>query len=295
MRDMGRRRAVRGAALAPGALAGAVSILIAAGPARAVVEVDHQPGADGCTEAATYFPEDEGPEATRARLRCRSEAFARQLEEGRQRKEAEADNQRERNLQTWMKKQEIPVRLMRRNAIDLYGSGGLTSYGVAGGWLLLPGLEAELWIGRRNVSAWITTGYFQDSRTCAGGRFKWMVRSKGNLTPFLSGGAADCWANVSYEPINFGGQTFPGGPVQPAVVGGLGTAAAQLVTASAGLAWMEKSGLRASLEYGYTYAFYSQTTLDDAAKTQDPNMRTAWSQRLESDRGGLRLQVGYAF
>ena len=286
---MGRRRAVRSAALASGALSGAVWILVATGPARAVVEVDHQPGADGCTEAATYFPEDESPEATRARLRCRSEAFARQLEEGRQRKEAEADNQRERNLQTWMKKQEIPVRVMRRNAIDLYGSGGLTSYGVAGGWLLLPVLEAELWIGRRNVSQVIATGFFQDSRTCAGGRFKWLVRSQGNLTPFLSGGGADCWANVSYEPYNFG---VPG---QPAITGGLGTAAAHLVTASAGVTWMDKSGIRASLEYGYTYAFYTQTTLDDVAKTQDSNMRTAWATRLESDRGGLRLQVGYAF
>jgi hypothetical protein len=78
-------------------------------------------------------------------------------------------------------------------------------------------------------------------------------------------------------------------------MGGLGTAAAHLVTASAGLAWMEKSGLRVSFEYVYTYAFYSQATLDDAAKTEDPNMRTAWSDRLESDRGGIRVQVGYGF
>lgn len=271
----------------------ALPVVVATSQARAAVEVDHQGSDDGCAEAATYFPEDESPEATRSRLRCRSETFSRQLEEDRQRREAEAENQREKNLQTWMKTQEIPVRVMRRNAVDLYGSGGLTSYGVAVGWLLLPVLEAELWIGRRNVSQWISTGYFQDSRTCAGGRFKWMIRSHGNLTPFASIGAADCWANVSYEPYNFGGPTLDGAAL-PAT-GGLGTAAAHLATASAGLTWMEKSGLRASLEYLYTYAFYDQATLDDPARTQDPNLRTAWSERLESDRGGFRLQVGYGF
>ena len=286
---MGSYRLIRRLAPATGALA----MVVATGQARAVVDVDHQPGEDSCTEADTYFPEDESPEATRARLRCRSETFARQLEEGRQRREAEADNQREKNLQAWMKKQEIPVRVMRRNAIDLYGSGGLTSYGVAGGWVLLPMLEAELWIGRRNVSQWISTGYFQDSRTCAGARFKWLMRSRGNLTPFASAGAADCWANVSYEPYNFGVPTRDGAP--PPATGGLGTAAAHVATASGGLAWMEKSGIRASLEYVYSYAFYTQTTLDDMARTQDASMRAAWGQRLESDRGGLRLQVGYAF
>jgi hypothetical protein len=288
---MASRGAVRSAALA----AGALSVVVGARPVRAVVEVDHQAGADGCAEAATYFPEDESPEATRARLRCRSEAFARQMDEGRQRKEAEAEDQREKNLQAWMKKEEIPVRVMRRNAIDLYGSGGLTSFGIAGGWLILPTLEGELWIGRRNVSQGISSGYLQDSRTCAGARFKWLVRSKGNLTPFVSAGAADCWANVSYQPYNFAAQTSPGGLIQPTIMGGLGTAAAHLVTASAGLTWMEKSGIRASLEYLYAYAFYTQTTLEDDAHTQDASMRAAWGERLTSDRGGIRLQVGYAF
>ena len=267
---MGGCRGIRWLTPATGALA----MVVATGQARAVVDVDHQPGADGCAEADTYFPEDESPEATRARLRCRSETFARQLEEGRQRREADAEDQREKNLQAWMKKQEIPVRVMRRNAVDLYASGGLTSYGVAGGWVLLPVLEAELWIGRRNVSQWVMTGYFQDSHE-----------------PFEPG-AGDCWANVSFEPFNF--QPVQNG-AQPALTGGLGTAAAHVVTASGGVAWMEKSGIRASLEYVYGYAFYSQTTLDDAARTQDANMRAAWGQRLESDRGGFRLQVGYAF
>jgi hypothetical protein len=285
---MGRSRVVRWFALVTVAL----STVVATRQAHAVVDVDHQPGTDdGCAEAGTYFPEDESPQATRARLRCRSETFARQLEEDRQRKEAEAENQRENNLQTWMKKQEIPVRVMRRNAIDLYASGGLTSYGVAGGWVLLPVVEAELWIGRRNVSQWISSGYFQDSRTCAGARFKWLMRTRGNLTPFASIGAADCWANVSFEPYNFGG---PFDAPQPAT-GGLGTAAAHLATASGGVAWMEKSGIRASLEYVYSYAFYNQVTLDDAGRTEDPNMRAAWGERLDSDRGGFRLQVGYAF
>ena len=282
----------RGRALGMAALLAALPLVVASSPARAAVEVDHQGSDDGCAEADTYFPEDESPEATRARLRCRSETFARQLEEDRQRKEAEAENQRDKNLQTWMKKQEIPVRVMRRNSVDLYGGGGLTSYGIAVGWLLLPVLEAELWIGRRNVSQWISTGYFQDSRTCAGGRFKWLVRSRGNLTPFASIGAADCWANISFEPYNFG---VPQDGSAPPPTGGLGTAAAHLATASAGLTWMEKSGLRASLEYVYTYAFYDQTTLDDAARTQDAGMRAAWGQRLESDRGGVRVQVGYGF
>jgi hypothetical protein len=278
--------------------AGSMSILLAAGDARATLSYEHQPAVDGCTEAATYFPEDDSPEARRARIRCRRETFAQRLEDEREQDEAVRDQEIDKNVESWLNKQEIPVRVMRRNSVDLFGSGGLASYGVAVGWLLFPALEAEVWLGRRNVAASFfnatMAGYMQDSRTCVGGRFKWMMRSRGNLTPFASIGAADCWANVRYDPYN-SGPIFPGDNNPQPQNSAAGTAAAHVATGSVGLAWMEKSGLRASLEYMLDYAFYSQATLDDQARTQDANLHAAWDERLSGDRKGFRIQVGYAF
>jgi hypothetical protein len=285
-----------GLAARAGALATILVLAAGGGGARAALSVQYEPGVDGCTQAGSFSAEDQSEEAQRARLRCRNEQFARQLEDERQRQEAQRDQNSEQNLEAWMTKQDIPVRVMHRNAIDLYAGGGLTSYGITGSWLLLPPLEAEVWFGRRNVSEPISTGYLQDSRSCIGGRFKWLVRDHGNLTPLASAGLAECWANVAYDPYNF----FVTGPTflsngQPAPSSAAGTAAAHVVTATAGLTWMDKSGLRASVEYLFAYAFYTQGTLNDAARTQDSNLRGAWEQRLTSDRSGVRLQVGYAF
>ncbi len=61
------------------------------------------------------------------------------------------------------------------------------------------------------------------------------------------------------------------------------------------MTWTDKSGLHASVEYIFTYAFYTQATLNDATHTEDPNLTTAWSDRLATERNGFRVQVGYAF
>ena len=270
-------------------------LLLAAPPlarhARAEVSVQHQPGVDGCAEAGTYFPEDMGIQAQRARRRCRLETFESKLQDYQAQHEARSEREQEQNIETWMAKQEIPNRLLHRNSIDLLTGSGLTSYGLAVGGLFLPWLEAELWVGRRSRSAGTDSGALWDSRTCLGGRFKWLMRSRGNLTPVTSLGAAGCSANVHYDPyyINIRSQ----GDTPPS--SSSGDAAAHLVTGTAGLAWMEKSGFRASLEYLYSYAFYTQATLTDDMRTEDANLRALWESRLTSNRQGIRLQVGYAF
>ncbi len=268
-----------------------LTLVLAPGSAGAVTSLEHEPGGDSCAQAGTYFPEDQSDEAQRARLGCRRELFARQLEQDRERQEAATEDRREQNLEAWMRKQDVPVRAFRRNAVDFFGSGGLMSYGIASTWLLLPELDAELWWGRRNTSGYQAMGNFQDSRSCIGARLKWLMRSKGNLTPLASLGAADCWANVALE--SFGFSNGPGDFVPPS--NAIGTATAHVATATLGLTWMHSSGLRASFEYLYSYAFYTQATDNDEARTLDAGLRAYWEQRLTSDRGGVRLQVGYAF
>jgi hypothetical protein len=272
-----------------------VGALLVARRAPAALTIEHQPGGDGCAEAATYFPEDSSALAQRARRRCRLEIFERQLEEKRLRSDALADQRRDRVVEKWMEAQEIPNRVVRRNFVDLFAAGGLTSYGLAVGGVFLPWLEGELWGGRRSVAESLSngTGYLWDSRTCLGGRLKWLMRGRGNVTPFTSLGAAGCSAHVQFNPY-VSAVAFPGGdPTNVSTSDGDGSA--HLATASAGLTWTEKSGFRASLEYAFAYAFYTQATLNDKTRTEDVNLRTAWESRLTTDRAGVRLQVGYAF
>jgi hypothetical protein len=265
------------------------ALLVAAHPARAELTIDHEPGGGGCDEAATYFPEDQSHAAIHARQRCRLETFEQRMQNERLQKEIQAENERDKLVQSWLDKQEIPVRVFKRVSIDGYLGGGITTYGLAGGVVMLPWLEAELSIGRRDVDGQLSAGYFQDSRTCWGGRFKFDLRSRGNLTPFISSGVFFCNANVALN--SFGGlNSGLGGPTN-----GNGTANAHLIGAGAGMSYMDKSGLHASLEYIFTYAFYTQATLSDTAHTEDPNLTSAWSDRLGSEQNGFRVQVGYAF
>jgi hypothetical protein len=273
------------------ALAAGAQMVVAARPARAELTIDHEPGGGGCEEAATYFPEDQSRAAVHARQRCRLETFEQRLQNDRLQKEIQAENERDKLVQSWLDKQEIPVRVFKRVSLDGYLGGGITTYGLAVGAVMLPWLEAELSIGRRDVDGLVSAGYFQDSRTCWGGRFKFDLRSRGNLTPFISSGVFFCNANVALN--SFGGIAPGGGSISP--TNGNGTANAHLVGAGAGMAYMDKTGLHASVEYIFTYAFYTQATLGDTAHTEDPNLTSAWSDRLGTEQNGFRVQVGYAF
>lgn len=275
-------------------LAASAALLMAAAPARAELTVDHEPGAGGCVEAASYFPEDQSRDATRARQRCRLELFEERMENDRVQKEIQAEKDRDKMVQTWMDKENIPARVFRRIWLDGYLGGGVTTYGLAAGVVMLPWLEAELSLGRRDLDGYInnSTAFFQDSRTCWGGRFKGLMRGRGNVTPFVSAGVFFCDANAALTSYS---TTFtvagPTGPTGPSA----GSAGAHLLGAGAGVSWTDNSGLHASLEYIFTYAFYSQAVLNDMNHTEDPNLTTAWSDRLATERNGFRVQVGYAF
>ncbi len=291
MMRVSRRIHGRGHALAALGLAASAVLLVAASPARAELTIDHDPGSGGCVEAAGYFPEDQSREATRARQRCRLELFDERMENDRTQKEGQSEKDRDKIVQSWMDKQNIPARVFRRIWLDGYLGGGVTTYGLAAGVVILPWLEAELSLGRRDLDGFInnSAAFFQDSRTCWGGRFKGLMRGRGNVTPFVSAGVFFCDANTALTSYT---TTFTGaGPGGPSS----GSAAAHLVGAGGGVTWTDNSGLHASLEYIFTYAFYSQAVLNDMNHTEDPNLTTAWSDRLATERNGFRVQVGYAF
>jgi hypothetical protein len=270
-------------------------VLLSAGGATAGLTIEREAGMDGCTAAGLYFPEDESEPARRARIRCRLETFQDKLAHEQAESEAERERHQQQATEAWMQKQEIPVRLMRPNSLDLFAGGGLTSYGLTLGGLLLPWLEAEAWVGWRSASGFVLSGTLDDSRRCLGGRFKWLMMARGNVTTFVSGGAASCSAKLQINSGAFSpGLIVPGGPA-PMGSSPNGEGSAHVVTGTAGVAWMEKSGLRVSLEYVFAYAFYTQATLDDPARPEDETMRSMWTQRLTDDRNGARLQVGYAF
>ena len=188
--------------------------------------------------------------------------------------------------------------MFRRIWVDGYLGGGVTTYGLAAGAVILPWLEAELSLGRRDLNGMIdlnnNSAYFQDSRTCWGGRFKGLMRSRGNVTPFISAGVFFCDANAALTVYGPNILT-PGGSTNIAPGTSNGSAGAHLVGAGAGVSWTDNSGLHASLEYLFTYAFYAQAVLADMNHTEDTNLTTAWSDRLGTERNGFRVQVGYAF
>lgn len=291
MRESRRRRG-RGRAPAALGLAASAVVLAAAPPALAELTIDHEPGAGGCVEAAGYFPEDQSREATRARQRCRLELFDERMEHDRTQKDIQSEKDRDKMVQSWMDNQNIPARVFRRIWLDGYLGGGVTTYGLAGGVVILPWLEAELSLGRRDLDGYINNGtaYFQDSRTCWGARFKGLMRGRGNVTPFASAGVFFCDANAALTSYSFLG-IGPTGPNGPSA----GSAQAHLIGAGVGLTWTDGSGLHASLEYIFTYAFYTQAVLNDMNHTEDANLTTAWSDRLATERNGFRVQVGYAF
>jgi hypothetical protein len=257
------------------------------GVASAKLTMNRVPGLDPCAEAATYDDEDQSPPAERARRRCRLDEFDRELAEERRRATAEREQAQERAVQAWIAREEIPLRVIRRNAVDGFLSGGLTSYGLAVSGVFLPALEAELWAGWRTRDEIVVSPDFQivtplrDERTCLGGRAKWLLTDRRNLTPFLSAGVAGCRSNINAYVTEAAAGTAGG--------------KAHAVTAGGGVAFMAKSGFRVSAEYFYGRAFYAQVSQRDPMRTHNPQILQVWKQTLTNDRHGVRLQVGYAF
>jgi hypothetical protein len=268
----------------------AVPLLLAARTAGATLSAERVPDVDPCVLADSYFPEDQSPEAARARRRCRMAKLERAQAEQEAWAET-ADRQRqERALAAWTQKAGIPNRVMRRNSIDGLVGSGIVSYGVAVGGIIVPSLEAELWLGRATdpqVITYTDNPGVGNKRNCLGGRAKWLMLDY-NVTPFFGIGVAGCLATLDppyrIDP-NSGNLISTSG----------GSGAAHFVTGSVGLTWTEKSGFRLSAEYIFSYAFYTQAQDSAPPQTQDEILRQAWETQLAGTRHGIRLQVGYAF
>jgi len=274
---MTRARLVVVAAL----LAGAT--LLPSRRAAAVLSMERVPELPPCADAASYPEGDDSPAAEHARRRCRLEQLEQRKNYERQWAAWVAWNQQKQTTQAWMDRVGIPARVTRRYAVDGFLATGFSHYGVTVAGILLPSLEAEVWLGFGNAENASNVGDLHDDRRCLGGRLKWLPIERGNLTPFFAGGAAGCTATLQF--ISFTGQ---GG-------GSDGSGVTHALTASLGATWTTTMGLRFSLEYIFAWAFYVQASDNTGAHPHDPMMQAAFENTLASDRHGVRFQVGYAF
>lgn len=265
--------------------------------AHAELSMERFPGVTACEEAASYDERDTSLAAERARRRCRLEQFDARYAERRAETAAREETARVRRVEKWTTDTSIPAR-GRPLAVDGYVAGGLSNYGLAVSWLLLPQLEIEGWFGSHsslNTNDYsydnnaTTSSYLSSSPSSKGVRGKWLLFRTGNFTPYLGLGGAFCNSKV-----DGGNYTYSfNGLSQSSTFGG--HAKAHLITVSLGLTLTMEIGLRFSLEYLYASAIYTSASNDGFDAPHDEAMRAAWASQLSGIAGGLRFQAGYAF
>jgi hypothetical protein len=241
---------------------------------------------DACRQAATYDVDDESAPAMRARRACHLQRFEQRLAAERQQRVAAGERKRVEAVQAWLEAHE-PTRVLRPIAVGLFLGSGLASYGIEGSWTVMRRVTVDGWFGGHNTtfSDYVSSsGNASYTRKCLGVGARWFFTDL-DFSPYLGVGfattSADLQANF-YDMTNGNLSALTG------------SASAHVLSGSVGLefAWQ---GLRASLEYAYAYAFYTQANKDDMIKTPDDQLRRIWQDSLDSDRSGIRFLVGYAF
>jgi hypothetical protein len=238
---------------------------------------------DPCLDASTFDQEDQSREAQHARRACRLQRLTERLAAERRARLLATEQRHVAEVQNWVETS-LPSRVSRPLSVALFAGTGLSSYGVALDWAVLSRLELGVWLGGRGISKdqnVSSTGQANYNRAVvgAGGRFYF---SPGEFSPFVGGGFAI--ARTDMQAIF---NSNPSALVE-------GTARAHFLTAAAGLE-LARRALRISLEYFFSYAFYTQANDNDPLLTEDVNLRRVWQDSLDGDRHGLRIQVGYAF
>ena len=263
----------------------AAAVVLARAEARAQSFIERVDD-DACAQAAAYDPDDQGALAQRARRACRLQRFEQRLAAERRQRLAVAEQKRVEKAEAWLEQHE-PTRVVRPIAVGLFVGSGLASYGIDGSWTVLRRLAIDAWVGGHNTDwsdAISSSGNASFLRRSLGLGARWYFNDL-DLSPFAGASFATTSANMQatfFDPSN-GTNNFL-----------TGNASAHLVSGSAGLE-LAYQGLRASLEYVYSYAFYTQANKDDMIKTPDDQLRRIWQDSLDSDRNGVRLLVGYAF
>lgn len=256
------------------------AVVLSPGAARSQ-SIDYQVGMTACEEAARYDAArlgdgpDVPPAARRARARCRLETFRARLATERAVAAADREAERQARFDEWVDKH-LPPRARRTIAADGFYGFGPATQGVAVGWTPTLSLDLEGWLGWKAGTATVADNDVADDRKTAGIRAKWMALPS-YATPFVAFGVARTWGGVGY-----GSSSDADGN-------------AHLLTGSIGVSLTSEGGLRLGVEYMFGWTFYSVVQTRDDQRTPDEGLRALWQRRLDEERHGARIEVGYAF
>jgi opacity protein-like surface antigen len=242
---------------------------------------------DACEEARRYPRADDSPAAQHARRACRLQRFEVRLREERQQEVAAQVDQRNARVEKWLETTQS-ARVVHPLAVEGLMGSGLARYGLAVSYMLLRQLELAALIGWRSVG-------YEDADTTGSG-----VAEYGNRTlaatgrwyaadrpfsPFVGAGLGLTTADL--KVFWYGRDGSPPGDF-------IGAARGHSMTAHAGVQLATRN-VRFSLEYVFTYVFFTGANLDDMDKTPNEQMRAVWKETLDEHRHGVQLRVGYAF
>ena len=273
---------IRGALLAAFSVVVILEAVGAAG-ARAQSLVDERPE-DPCEAARGLDIADTTPAAEGVRRSCRLERFQDRLATDRSQQVVVEEQTREARIQEWIDATQ-PWRVTRPLTFEGFFGSGLASYGIGFSWDFLRHAALGAWLGWRPISCQDSNGSSTSScgRTAYGLRVRWYLTAH-DFTPFVDTGLSFMSSNLALCTSAYCGDANHIA----------GTGRANSVNVGAGLAFGFRS-LRVSIEYVFEYAFYTGASLNDEKKTPSPELDTALSSSLRTDRNGVRFELGYAF
>jgi opacity protein-like surface antigen len=242
---------------------------------------------DACEEAHRYPRADDSPAAQHARRACRLQRFEVRLREERREEVAAQVDQRNARVERWLETTQS-ARVVHPLAVEGLMGTGLARYGLAVSYMLLRQLELAALIGWRSVETGdadpTASGAAQYGNRTLAFTGRWYAADR-PFTPFVGAGIGLTTADLTV--FWYGRDGSPAGDL-------IGAARGHSMTAHAGVQLATRN-LRFSLEYVFSYVFFTGANLDDMDKTPSEQMRTVWQETLDEHRHGLQVRVGYAF
>jgi hypothetical protein len=269
-------------------LATTLVTILALGPAaRGQSFVQQVVSEDACVNARRFEHTDESPAAQHARRACRLQLFEARLHDERQQQVAAQVDQRNARVEKWFENTQ-PARVVHPLALEGFTGTGVARYGLALSYMALRQLEFTAMIGWRSVDYGDTDlmalgGAEYDNRTLAA-TARWYATER-PFTPFVGTGLGVTTADL---------QVFWYGKDGSGAAEYRGEARGHSMSAQAGFQLATRN-LRLSLEYVFTYFFFTGANLDDMDKTPNEQMRAVWLETLNEHRHGIQVRVGYAF
>lgn len=258
-------------------------MMAAAATARAQSLVQVVPD-DPCEQARALEEDDDSPTAEHLRRACRLRRFDDRLAYERRQEVIAAEQVRSGRIQRWLDDTQ-PARVTRPFSIDGFAGTGFASYGLSAAWAFLRKAELSAWFGRRAIScATLSSPDGGDcTRTAWGFRGRWYLLAN-RISPFLGAGMTITSSHLQIVQDGSNGGS--------ALLSGSGRANSYTLDAGAQLAY---AAFRLSVEYQYEKAYYTGASGDDPKKIPSAALNSVWSNSLNDDRHGVRVQVGFAF